>query len=79
MFGWSFGNFFWGFSMLLHMLVPIILIILAVTLGMEIWQRFRKNKADSGSGPVLALKERYARGEISREEFLKIKEELSQV
>lgn len=78
MFGGAFGNMFWGLSMLLHMIIPIMLIILAVILGIEIWGRIKKKEGSNG-GPVSTLKERYARGEISREEFLKTKEELTQV
>ena len=79
MFGGAFGNIFWGFSMLLHMLIPVIIIILAVTLGMEIWDRFRKKEVSSNGNPLSTLKEQYARGELTREEFFKMKEEATQV
>lgn len=79
MFGGAFGNIFWGLSMLLHMLIPIIVIILAVTLSTEIWDRFRKKEVSRSGNPLSTLKERYARGEISREEFFKMKEEVTQV
>lgn len=79
MFGGVSGNLLWGLSMLLHMIIPILLIILAVTLGMEIWDRAKKKDRALNGGPVSTLKERYARGEISREEFFKMKEELTQV
>lgn len=77
MFGGALGNMFWGLSMLLHMIIPIMLIILAVILGIEIRDRIKKKEGSNG-GPVSTLKDRYARGEISREEFLKTKEELTQ-
>lgn len=79
MFGGAFGNILWGFSMLLHMLIPVIIIILAVTLGMEIWDRSRKKEVSSSGNLHSTLKERYARGEITREEFFKMKEEATQV
>jgi len=79
MFGGVFGNVYWGIWMLLHMLIPILVIILAVSLGAGLWNRYSKKKVNAGPGPVSTLKERYARGEISREEFFKIKEEISQV
>ncbi|MFZ5632637.1 MAG: SHOCT domain-containing protein [Bacillota bacterium] len=78
MFGGFYGNFFWGVSMLLHMLIPVLLIILAVTVGIRLWDRVAKKDNSRHGGPVAALKERYARGEISREEFFKVKEELTQ-
>ncbi|MFZ5645531.1 MAG: hypothetical protein ACOY46_18360 [Bacillota bacterium] len=67
MFGGVFGNFYWGISMLLHMLIPIIVIILAISLGTGLWDKYRKKEVTDGSGPVSTLKERYARGEISEE------------
>lgn len=75
--GGTFGGLFWGLSMLLHMLVPILLIILAVSLGAGLWDKMRGNREGAGKEPVAILKERYARGEISREEFSRIKEELA--
>lgn len=79
MFGGVFGNLFWGLSMLLHMIIPIMIIILAVTLGIGIWDRIKKKEGSLAGGPVSTLKERYARGEISREEFFKMKEEITQL
>ena len=79
MFGGVFGSFYWGISMLLHMLIPIIVIVLTISLGTGLWDRYRKKEVTDGLGPVSTLKERYARGELSREEFFKIKEELSQL
>jgi len=42
MFGGFLNNLFWGFTMLLYMLIPIIIIILSVTMGMVIWHRMKK-------------------------------------
>lgn len=44
MFGGFLSNLFWGLTMLLHMLIPIIIIILAVTLGMGIGHRMKKKE-----------------------------------
>ncbi|MHB8156480.1 MAG: SHOCT domain-containing protein [Desulfocucumaceae bacterium] len=79
MFGGVFGSFYWGISMLLHMLIPIIVIVLTISLGTGLWDRYRKKEVTGGPGPVSTLKERYARGELSREEFFKMKEEISQI
>lgn len=51
MFGGFLSNLLWGLTMLLHMLIPIIIIILAVTLGMEIWHRMKK-KGTCKNDPV---------------------------
>ncbi len=64
--------------MLLNMIIPLLLIILAVALGVGLWEKVGR-KESAGGRPLSALKERYARGEFSREEFFKMKEELTMV
>lgn len=77
MFGEVFGSFYWGIWMLLHMLIPIIVIVLVISLGTGLWDRYRKKEVNAGPGPVSTIKERYTGGEISREEFFRLKEEIS--
>ena len=59
--GWMFGG---GFVMLLWWLVPIALVVLAV---MYFGQR--TPPGDAGKTALDILKERYARGEIGKDEF----------
>ena len=59
--GWMFGG---GFVMLLWWLVPIALVVLAV---MYFGQR--TPPGDGGKTALDILKERYARGEIGKDEF----------
>lgn len=79
MFDGILGNLFWSLSMLFHMIIPVLLIILAVSVGVGVWNRTRRKEDNDSRGPILILKERYARGEISEDEFFKKKEELSKV
>lgn len=79
MLGEFFSNLFWALLMLVHMVAPVLLIILAVTLAAGIWSRFFKKNDIPDSGSILILKERYARGEITKEEFFRSKEELTRV
>lgn len=76
MFGGLFESLLWGLWMLLHMIIPVLLIVLAVTLGVGLREKIGRKRAGGGA-PLSALRERYARGEISRDEFFKMKEELT--
>lgn len=73
------SDLFWALLMLVHMMAPVLLIILAVTLAAGLWSRFFKKEDRPECGSVLILKERYARGEITKEEFFRSKEELTRV
>ena len=66
------GSSLWGLYMLLQMAIPVILIILCLWLVNGVWNRKRNVEID----PLHILKERYARGELSREEFTEMKKEL---
>lgn len=79
MFGDFYGNFVWGLLMLLHMILPVLLIILAVTLGAGLWDRVWKKRDHYNGMQASILKERYSRGEITQEEFFRMKEDLTRV
>ncbi len=69
-----------GGGMLLGWLLPLVLLILA---GMWLFNNAAGNRTETlpGTGqktPEEILKERYARGEISREEFESMREALRQ-
>lgn len=47
-------NLFWALMMLLHMLAPVLLIILAVTLVARFWGRFSKRNDIPDAGAVIS-------------------------
>lgn len=59
--------------MLAHMILPILIIISFILAVLFLWEKAMVKE----SSPVMILKERFARGDITREEFVRIKEELS--
>jgi putative membrane protein len=65
----------WGFGMMLMMIVFWVLIIVAVVLGIR-WLvgQGKESRADSA---LDILRQRYARGEINKEEFESRKKDLS--
>ena len=75
---WEYGmGWGWGwFGMILFWLVPILFI--AVVLKYFFAGDSRRNPAsrDARRGALDVLEERYARGEIDREEFLKKRDDL---
>jgi len=74
-FGFSLG--WWLLSMLFGMLIPLILIALVVYF---LIRAFRNERVTPPGGadadPLKILKIRYAKGEITREEYDRMKEEL---
>ncbi|NHM26079.1 hypothetical protein G7K71_03455 [Desulfofundulus sp. TPOSR] len=63
--------------MLLYMLLPLALLLGLIYLGFYLWERRNKNNVvTTGPDPVEVVKMRYARGEISAEEYHRLKEEL---
>ena len=73
--GWGFGGWFWSIFMLLFWVLVIIGLIFLIR-----WlvQTTRKGTgtSDGGSRALDILKERYARGEINKEEFEEKKRDL---
>jgi putative membrane protein len=58
------------------------LVLLAVLVGLAVWgivallRHGRSGSADKGNGAMATVRERYARGEINKEEFDQIKKDL---
>jgi putative membrane protein len=58
------------------------LVILVVLVGLAVWgtvallRHGKSGRADKGNGAMAIARERYARGEISKEEFDQIKKDL---
>ena len=76
MFGFEGGflnSLLWGLSMLAHMILPVLMIIGFVLAVLFLWEKTREKE----SSPIIIIKERFARGDISREEFIRIKGELN--
>lgn len=78
MYGFGGGSsLLWGLSMLISMILPVIIIVGIVYLGIGLWER--KKKTSPGGiqqDPLSILKKRYASGEITREDFDRMKEDL---
>lgn len=76
MYGYG-GSFGLGIPMFLSMLLPIIVIVGVIYLVFSLLERKKSAPADqSRPDPLNTLKERFARGDITREEFLSMKEDL---
>lgn len=67
------NSLLWGLSMLAHMILPVLMIIGFVLVVLFLWEKTREKE----SSPIIIIKERFARGDISREEFIRIKGELN--
>lgn len=76
---------FWGgrwdgfgpFMMLPMLLFWILIVVIGILLVRKLWRDSRDNQVTTGSKTALdILKERYAKGEISRDEFEQIKKDL---
>jgi len=65
----------WGFTPLIGILFLVLIVLGAYYLITALAWQPRSESKDSGRALEI-LKERYARGEISREQYLKVKEEL---
>ena len=57
------------------MLIPLLFVILVIV-GAYLWLTSRKEPAESGKA-IAILDERYAKGEITKEQYLEMKEHLS--
>jgi putative membrane protein len=73
--GWGYPyGMGWGF-MLVGMLIPLIFVILVVV-GAYLWLTSRKEPPESDRA-IAILNERYAKGEITKEQYLEMKENLT--
>ena len=75
---WEYGmGWGWGwFGMMLFWLVPILLIAVVLKYFFGGGGRPDPRARDASQGALDVLEERYARGEIDREEFLKKRDDL---
>jgi putative membrane protein len=62
---WGWGN--WGFGMMLFMLLFWALVITGIVLGIR-WL-IRQGRSEVSDSALEILRQRYARGDINREEF----------
>jgi putative membrane protein len=69
--GWGGRGF-----MFAGMLIPLLFIILVVV-GAYLWLTSRKEPAESGKA-ITILNERYAKGEITKEQYLEMKKHLTE-
>lgn len=74
---WDYGmGWGWGWlGMILFLLVPVLLVLAAIKYLASGSSR-EKSEQRAGSKAMEVLEERYARGEIDREEFLQKREDL---
>ena len=67
----------WGWVFMLIMLIFWVLVIIALVYGIRRLAGGKRPEGDGGGKVALEiLKERYARGEITREEFQQMKQDL---
>ena len=67
-----------GAWMILWALIGLALLVLAVVATIWLAKRISPGKSDSSAGADEMLRRRYAAGEISQEEFLRMRGDLSQ-
>lgn len=77
-FGGGLSGLGWGLSMFLSMLLPVAVLVGLIYLVLAVWDRSRGKVAVDGPEPVALLKRRYAKGEITKEEYDRVKEEINQ-
>lgn len=71
------GNIIWGLTLLLHLALPILLIAGSIWLVIDLLGRRKNGNHRSEKGPMTILQERYAKGELNRDDYIKMKEELT--
>ncbi len=75
-YGWGPGGWSWwwmGLAMLANWLLPLLLIALVIW---ALLPGLRRHAAAGRSDALEVLRQRYARGEVTSEEFRRMKEEL---
>ncbi|MTI81643.1 MAG: SHOCT domain-containing protein [Firmicutes bacterium] len=82
MMGYGFGGFGGIFSMFLSMLIPVLILVGAIYLALKLWEGgskkgLKKQNAQFNPDPIDILKQRYARGEITKDEYHELKAELN--
>lgn len=77
-YGFGYGGLGWGISMFLSMLFPILLIAGAIFLAQKLWPGGKTGSEKVEQDPVTIIKTRYAKGEITKEEFNLLKAELKE-
>jgi putative membrane protein len=71
------GMMLWGLIMFVFGLIVLFLFILAAAYGVKwVWRQQPSSTNGRGESASDLLKKRYAKGEISREEFERIKKEI---
>lgn len=72
------GDVTWGLAMLIMMLIPVVILVGAVYLGYRLWERGHKKDSYEmpAQEPLEVIKRRYARGEITREQYGQMKDDL---
>jgi putative membrane protein len=71
------GMMVWGlFSMLLGLVVLFLFILAAAYAVKRVWDQRPSNMPGRGESALDILKKRYAKGEMSREEFERVRKEI---
>ncbi len=80
---WSCQNFGFGFGWILSLLIWVVIIWVIIVLLRMFWHHSRYGKSDASkhwmmghSNAMEILRERYAKGEITKEDFEKMKKDL---
>ena len=73
------GNLLWSLFLLLHMALPILIIAGTVWLLADIRDKRKKDNNSVDKDSLSILRERYAKGEISYDEYKSIKDEIVRI
>ncbi len=66
-------SFVWSLIMIISMALPV---IIGIWVALSLAEWFKDKKMDSNKTPLAALKARLARGEISIDDFQRLREQL---
>lgn len=67
-------SFIWSLMMIISMALPV---LIGIWIALSLGQWFKDKKMDSNKTPLAALKTRLAKGEISIDDFQRLREQLS--